>query len=58
MCGTCGNVAKVVAVLAAIGALAKCTGDVVEMCRKVKPQKSPAPATANGAPMPVKGKSR
>ena len=51
-------VATAVGTLAIIAALAKCTGDVVEMCRKIKPQKSSVPVTANGAPLPVKGNSR
>ena len=51
-------IATVVGTLTIVAALAKCTGDVVEAYRKIKPQKSSVPATANGAPLPVKGNSR
>ena len=52
------TVATVVGALAIVGALVKCTGNVVEACRKVFPSKRPEPATANGAPLPIKEKTR
>ena len=52
------TVATVVGTLAIIGALAKCTGNVVEAYRKIDPPKRPEPATANGAPLPVRENSR